>query len=269
MSSARRLDDVGKRTLIMGIVNITPDSFSDGGRYLSVSDAVGHASELAKAGADIIDIGAESTRPGAVPLGVEEEWERLAPILLHIREAVDIPLSIDTYKAEIASRALACGVDIVNDVWGGLSDDRMYEIVASYAAYYVLMHNGVGSAPIETDIVSYVGEWLQRQSQAAMAAGIARDRIILDPGVGFGKTQAQNLALLSRLDEIKAVGFPVLVGTSRKSFIGRVLDLPVEQRLEGTAATVAVAVTRGVDIVRVHDVEPMARIVRMTDAMVR
>lgn len=253
----------------MGIVNVTPDSFSDGGRYLGVAEAVLHAQALVEAGADVIDIGAESTRPQATPLSMEDEWARLAPVLTRLREAVNVPLSIDTYKAEIARRALSCGVDVVNDVWGGLSDERMYDVVARHRAYYVMMHNGFGKKPVADDIVAHVRDELVARIAAAKDAGVLADRIIIDPGIGFGKTLAQNLALINRLDELKELGYPVLIGTSRKSFIGHVLDLPVEERVEGTAATVAVAIARGADIVRVHDVEPMWRIVRMTDSMVR
>jgi len=269
VSAIRELKDLGKRTLVMGIVNVTPDSFSDGGTYFSVARAVAHAREMAQAGADIIDIGAESTRPQATPLGAEEEWARLTPVLSRIRDVVDVPLSIDTYKAEIANRALACGVDIVNDVWGGLGDSRMNVVVAHAKAYYVMMHNGFGSPPVVGDIVAHVRAQLTDQISAAIIAGVPPERIIIDPGVGFGKTLDQNLALVNRLDELKTLGYPLLVGTSRKSFIGHVLSLPVDQRLEGTAATVAIAIARGVDIVRVHDVASIARIVRMTDSLVR
>lgn len=264
-----RLRELGKRTLVMGILNVTPDSFSDGGQYFAIERALEHAQDMAAAGADLIDIGAESTRPGYTTLTYSEEWNRLEPILPLLREKIGLPLSLDTYKARIAQQALAMGIDIVNDVWGGMQDPAMFSVVASSAAPYVMMHNANGRDPIDGDIVDVVCGDLLHQIELALDAGVREEQIILDPGVGFGKTMAQNLALINQLDKIKELGFPVLVGTSRKSMIGRVLDLPVMERVEGTAATVAIAIARGADIVRVHDVREMARVAKMTDSLVR
>lgn len=266
---SRELQDLGKRTLVMGILNVTPDSFSDGGRFLSLANAVERARQMVDSGANLLDIGAESTRPGHTPLTVSQEWARLEAILPAVRAAVDVPISIDTYKAETARMALASGADIVNDVWGGLHDDEMFRIVADSGAPYVLMHNSVDRPRLEGDIVKVVRDELAQRAEVALAARIAADRIILDPGIGFGKTMEQNMRLINHLDALKSLGFPILIGTSRKSFIGHVLGLPVSERVEGTAATVALAIARGADIIRVHDVEKMVRVVRMMDAMVR
>ncbi|MHB1684920.1 MAG: dihydropteroate synthase [Bacilli bacterium] len=263
------LHDLGKRTLVMGILNVTPDSFSDGGQYFDLERALEHAQDMAAAGADLIDIGAESTRPGYTALTYSEEWGRLEPILPLLREKVGLPLSLDTCKARVAEQALALGVNIVNDVWGGAKDPAMFSVVAASDAPFVMMHNANDRNPIVGDIVDVVCGDLLRQVGFALAAGVREQQIILDPGIGFGKTVAQNLALINQLDKIKELGFPVLVGTSRKSVIGRVLDLPVAERVEGTAATVAVAIARGADIVRVHDVREMVRVAKMTDSLVR
>ncbi len=264
-----RLRELGTRTLIMGILNVTPDSFSDGGRYCDIERALEHAQDMVAAGADLIDVGAESTRPGYTTLTYGEEWSRLAPILPLLREKIRLPLSLDTYKARIAEQAIAMGIDIINDVWGGMKDPAMFSVVARSGAPYVLMHNANGRDPIEGDIVDVVCGDLLHQIELALAAGVREEQIFLDPGIGFGKTTAQNLALINQLDKIKGLGFPVLIGTSRKSVIGRVLDVPVTERVEGTAATVAVAIARGADIVRVHDVREMARVAKMTDSLVR
>lgn len=263
------LHDLGKRTLIMGILNVTPDSFSDGGFYVTVEQVVSHALSMQEEGADIIDIGAESTRPSATPLSMEEEWDRLAPVLSEVRRAVSIAISIDTYKAEVARRALTLGVDMVNDVCGGKKDPEMNEVVAGSGAQYVIMHNGMGHPEVTDDIVQHVKAELENQVAVARIAGVTADQIVIDPGIGFGKTTKQNLELINRVDELKVLGYPVLVGTSRKSLIGQVLNVPVSERVEGTASTVAVAIVRGADIVRVHDVAHMARIVKMTDSLVR
>jgi dihydropteroate synthase len=256
----------------MGIVNVTPDSFADGGRYFDPEAALTHALALEAAGADLIDIGAESTRPGFTPLTVAEEWRRLGPALAQIRREVRVPLSIDTCHAEVALRALAAGVEIVNDVSGGTRDPDMFAAVAQSGAPYVLMHSGtlrrtqaVDGLPVE----QAVARDLEQALAAAVAHGVREEAVIVDPGIGFGKTQAENLRLVAGLDALRALGRPILIGTSRKSFVGHVLGLPVSERLEGTAATVAIAVARGADIVRVHDVQEMVRVVRMTDALVR
>lgn len=265
----RMMRDLGKRTLVMGILNITPDSFSDGGRFLDVDAAVAHAVQMVQMGADLIDIGAESTRPHATVLSFDEEWSRLEPVLALIRDAVDIPLSIDTYKAKVARMAMEVGLDIVNDVWGGLKDSEMMKTVSEYSAPYVIMHNACERASIATDIATVVRDDLMLQARRAMAVGVLKENIIIDPGIGFGKTMQQNLELINRLEVLKETGYPVLVGTSRKSVIGHILGLPIEERIEGTSATVTVAIVRGADIIRVHDVKEMARVAKMTDSLVR
>ncbi len=260
---------MGIKTLVMGIVNVTPDSFSDGGRFFDHNKAIAHAISLVESGADILDIGAESTRPGHQPVLLEEEWQRLAPVLRQLRREVSVPLSLDSFKAEVARRAVAEGVDIINDVWGGLADENMYDVIATTGVPYVLMHNSTLAPPQTGDIVPRVRDELLDLVAKAELKGVRRNQIILDPGVGFGKTVQQNLQLINGVDVLRSTGFPVLMGTSRKSVIGHVLGLPVDDRLEGTAATVALSVVRGADIVRVHDVKAMARIVAMCDAMVR
>ncbi|MEW6541626.1 MAG: dihydropteroate synthase [Bacillota bacterium] len=257
---------LGERTLVMGILNVTPDSFSDGGAYLEPEAALARAREMAAHGADLIDLGGESTRPGAEPVGLEEELSRVMAVLPRLTGELGIPVSIDTGKTPVARAALAASAHLVNDQWA-LADEGMAELVAGYEVPVVLMHNQRGTEyrDVVGDITAYFEERLAKAAQA----GIAPGRIILDPGFGFGKTPEQNLTVLRRLGEFTGLGCPLLIGTSRKSTIGKVLDLPVDQRLEGTAATVAVGICRGADIVRVHDVREMVRVARMTDAIVR
>ncbi len=257
---------LGERTLVMGILNVTPDSFSDGGRYIDPEDALRRAREMVAQGADIIDLGGESTRPGHTPVGVEEELSRVMPVLTRLVGELDVPVSIDTSKAEVARWALAAGAHIVNDQWA-LGDEGMAAVVAEYGVPVVLMHNQQGTD--YKDLVGDIVGYFEQRIGQAVQAGIAPDRIILDPGFGFGKTPEQNLMVLRRLREFRSLGCPLLIGTSRKSTIGKVLDLPVDERVEGTAATVAVGITHGADIVRVHDVREMVRVARMTDAIVR
>ena len=257
----------GSRTYIMGVVNVTPDSFAGDGLAGRLEDAVEQALSFEAQGADIIDVGAESTRPGHAPVSVEEELSRLLPVLERITAAVSIPVSVDTYKPEVARRAVDAGAAMINDVWGPRVGEGMASAAAETRSPMVLMHNQVGTG--YEDMVPEVAASLARAAATAMAAGIAKGSLILDPGIGFGKTADHNLQILGRLDELKALGFPLLVGTSRKSTIGLVLDLPVEDRLEGTAATVALAIAGGADIVRVHDVKAMVRVARMSDAVVR
>ncbi len=257
----------GSRTYIMGVVNVTPDSFSGDGMAGRLEDAVEQALSFEAQGADIIDVGAESTRPGHAPVSVEEELSRLLPVLEGIVAAVSIPVSVDTYKPEVARRAVECGAAMINDVWGPRVGEGMAAAAAEARAPLVLMHNQNGTE--YGDVVPEVAASLARAAETAMAAGVPKEALILDPGIGFGKTADHNLEILSRLGELKALGYPLMVGTSRKSTIGLVLDLPVEERLEGTAATVALAIAGGADIVRVHDVEAMVRVARMSDAVVR
>lgn len=258
---------IGKRTLVMGVLNVTPDSFSDGGRYVKVEDAVKRARQMVDEGADIIDIGGESTRPGHTPVGPDEELRRVMPVLERLVKEIEVPISVDTFKAEVARRALEIGANIINDQWALRADKDMAGVVAQYGAPVVIMHNQQGTEyrDLMGDIIAYFRESIAMAEEA----GIPREKIIIDPGIGFGKTLEQNLEVMRRLKELGCLGQPVLLGTSRKSMIGKTLDLPVDQRVEGTAATVAVGITFGVDIVRVHDVKEMVRVARMTDAMVR
>jgi len=260
---------LGERTLIMGILNVTPDSFSDGGKYYRLPAAVERAYQMVEEGADIIDIGGESTRPGHQRISEAEELARVMPIIEALKSDPHFPapLSIDTYKAAVAEEALRAGVEMVNDIWGLKADPRMGKLVAAYGVPVCLMHNR--NSTEYRDLVPEVIFELQESIDLAKAAGIADDRIIVDPGIGFGKTAEQNLAVLHRLADFRGLGYPLLLGTSRKSTIGKVLNLPTEERLEGTAATVAIGIAAGVDIVRVHDVKEMRRVAMMTDAMVR
>jgi dihydropteroate synthase len=273
----------GVRTYVMGIVNLTPDSFSGDGLAGDVQAAVKYALRLVEEGADVLDLGAESTRPGAQPVTADEEMSRLLPVLRELRAHLDMPISVDTYRADVAEAALAVGADMVNDVWGLRADKRMADVVASRGVPVVLMHNrsnpehvawrsGVGSyyaGVVYEHLLPDVRRELSASIEVAHSAGIADQQIIIDPGIGFGKTVDQSLALINRLDEVVALGYPVLVGPSRKSFIGHVLDLPPRERLEGTAAAVAAAILRGAHMVRVHDVGPMVRVARMCDAIMR
>jgi dihydropteroate synthase len=274
--------EFGKRTYVMGIINITPDSFSGDGLANTgdpVIAALQQADEFIRAGADILDIGGESTRPGADPVSSEQELARILPVVeTLVKASPNTLISIDTYRASTAQAALQAGADWINDVWGLQADPDLAGVCADAAIPVILMHNRskAGRAVLGryvdveyTDLLEDVKRELQASVAIAHAAGITDENIILDPGIGFGKTVEQNLELLNRLDEIKTLGYPVLLGPSRKSFIGYTLDLPPEDRLEGTAAAVAVGITRGADIIRVHDVAAMVRVARMTDAIVR
>jgi dihydropteroate synthase len=261
-----------ERVAIMGVLNVTPDSFSDGGLWLDEDDAVSHGIEMVQQGAAIIDVGGESTRPGAEPVPEGEELRRVSPVIERLSSEVDVPISIDTRKASVAKLAVDAGASIVNDTLGEEEDEAIADIVASTNSAVVTMHSRGTPATMRSltqygDVVSEVGSWLANRAEALLAAGVARDSIAVDPGIGFAKTPEQNLVLLKRLDEVVALGYPVLVGTSRKSFIGAVLDVPEQERLEGTAATLAWAVQKGARIVRVHDVQEMTRVVRMTEAL--
>ena len=258
------------RTVIMGILNITPDSFSDGGNFLHWEKALRHAEQMISDGADIIDVGAESTRPygGANPISAEEELERLLPVVEKLAKTVPVPISVDTYKASVADAALQAGAHIINDIWGLQGDEDMAAVAAAHNSPVIIMHNKK-NAHYEKDIISEIYSFLEVSLAKAHATGIPAQNIMIDPGIGFGKTAADNLAVLARLQEFKTLGCPLLLGTSRKRFIGEILDAPVEDRVEGTGATVAVGITKGANIVRVHDVKAMARIAKMTDAMIR
>ena len=267
-----RVLPTSSRCLVMGVVNVTPDSFADGGRYLDPRAAVAHGLALAAEGADLLDVGGESTRPGAT--GVEEavELDRVLPVIEELAAATDVPVSVDTRKAAVARAALAAGAEIINDVSAGRDDPDLLGVAAEAGAPLVLMHMQGTPATMQDDpsygdVLAEVEAFLQERCAAAEAAGVAHDALVVDPGIGFGKRDEHNYALLGGLARLTRLGHPLLVGTSRKGFIGRALDLPVEERLEGTAATVVWAVERGARIVRVHDVGPMVRTVRMTEAL--
>ena len=256
----------------MGVLNVTPDSFSGDGLGSDIDSAVEQAVRFQAEGADIIDIGGESTRPpslysDAAPITADEEICRVVPVIESLSPLLDIPISVDTYKAEVAHAALQAGAAMINDVWGFRRDPKMAQVAAAADVPVVLMHNQKHTR--YADLVPEVIAGLQEMMDTAVRAGVRRENVILDPGMGFGKTAEHNLEILRRLDEFIALGAPLLVGMSRKSTIGYVLGLPVEERLEGTAATVALSVAFGADIVRVHDVEEMARVARMSDAVVR
>ena len=283
----------GERTYVMGILNLTPDSFSGDGLLPSAlasppkgeeEEAILQARRFLVAGVDILDVGGESTRPGSQPVPAEEELQRVLPAIRAIlAEFPEALISIDTYKAVVAEEALRAGAGMINDVWGLRGDPELAAVAARYGAPVILMHNRSKPASVEVrerlgnaylgaeyqELLIDVKRELMESVAIARAAGIPDEHIILDPGLGFGKTVKQNLELINRLDELRALGFPILLGPSRKSFIGYTLNLPADQRLEGTAATVAIGIARGADIVRVHDVEAMLQVVRMTDAIIR
>lgn len=257
----------GERTYIMGVLNVTPDSFSGDGLGGDVEAALARARRLIDEGADIIDVGGESTRPSAAPLPAEEEMARVLPVIERLAAEVAVPISIDTYKYEVARRAVEAGAAMINDVWGLQRDVRLAELAAQEGIPLVLTAN---QRQVEyRDVVPEVIASLRGAIEVARGRGVAWGDIIVDPGIGFGKTVAGNLELIRRLGELRVLGRPILLGTSRKSVIGAVLDLPPEERLEGTAATVALGIAYGADIVRVHDVQAMARVARMSDAIVR
>jgi dihydropteroate synthase len=257
----------GSRTYVMGIVNVTPDSFSRDG-VTDIETAVAQARQMTQDGADLIDIGGESTRPetwAGPGLSAEDELARVIPVVTRVVAAVRVPVSIDTYKAEVARRAIAAGAGLVNDVWGLRRDPKMGVTVAAAGVPVVLMHNKPGGG--YRDLIGEISESLRESVELARAAGVADDRIIVDPGIGFGKTREENLEIIRRLAELRQLGFPLLIGPSRKSFIGKTLDLPAGERLEGTAAAVALSIAGGADIIRVHDVKAMVRVARMADAI--
>ncbi|MCL5267480.1 MAG: dihydropteroate synthase [Bacteroidetes bacterium] len=264
--------EFGTRTYLMGILNVTPDSFSDGGRFFDQTDAVLHGFQMVKDGADLIDVGGESTRPGAGLVSAEEEIRRVIPVIRKVRQKVSVPISIDTYKSEVAKAALEAGASIVNDISGLHFDERMAEVIAGHDASVVVMHikgtpKDMQSNPEYDDVVGEVYEYLLKSVEAARKSGIKQ--IMIDPGIGFGKTADHNLELINRLEAFKSIGVPILIGVSRKSFIGKILETPVEARLEGTAAAVTASILRGADIVRVHDVREMRRVALVADAIRR
>jgi dihydropteroate synthase len=262
----------GSRTYVMGIVNITPDSFSGDGVGSDVETAVSQALQFEAWGADIVDVGGESTRPpgfysGAEPVSADEESTRVIPVISALVSALRVPISVDTSKADVARQAVAAGASMINDVWGLRRDPEMAAVAVETGVPVVLMHNQDGTE--YDDLVPDVIGGLRGLMESALDAGIPEERIMLDPGIGFGKTTEQSLEVLRRLHEFASLGRPILTGTSRKSSIGKVLDLPVDERIEGTASTVALSIAGGADIVRVHDVREMVRVARMSDAIVR
>ena len=284
----------GSRTYVMGILNVTPDSFSGDGLLPSPPSplpkgewrlrAIEQAKDFLDHGADILDVGGESTRPGSQTVDTQEEMERAVPVIRALsKEFPEAVISVDTYKSKVAEEAFKAGAHLLNDVWALRADPELASVAKRFDAPVILMHNRSNPSSVEVreqlgnayigseydDLIEDVKRELLVSVELAKKAGIEESRIILDPGIGFGKTREHNLELIDRLDEIRALGYPVLLGSSRKSFIGFTLDLPADQRLEGTAATVAVGITRGADIIRVHDVKEMARVARMTDALTR
>ena len=271
----------------MGILNVTPDSFSGDGIIAKgdvIALAVEQAREFILHGADILDVGGESTRPGSEPVNAEDEMDRVVPVIEALRKNFpQVLISIDTYKAKVADAAIQAGANIINDVWGFRADSELAPVAAKYKVPVILMHNRSNPASVEVreklggtyigaeydDLLEDVKRELLASVNIAVKAGVEEKLMLLDPGIGFGKKREHNLELINRLDEIRLLGYPILLGTSRKSFIGFTLDLPPEQRIEGTAATVAVGITRGADIIRVHDVKEMVRVAKMTDAIVR
>jgi len=268
---------LGKRTLVMGVLNVTPDSFSDGGKFFKVEDALNAALAMERAGADILDIGAESTRPGSEGISGEEELERLLPVLQGLRGRLKIPISIDTQKSRVAELAIGAGAEMLNDISGLKSDPAIAEVAAQHGVPLILMHmrgrpRTMQRNPWARDVMKDVTAGLRESMAVARRAGVRKTQIILDPGIGFGKSFAQNYELLAKLPDLAKLGYPLLVGTSRKGFIGATLarngkPLPAEQRIWGTAATVAASILQGAHIVRVHDVEEMAQVTRVTDSV--
>lgn len=259
--------NIGERTYIMGILNVTPDSFSDGGKYNSLDVAKEQVQKMIQDGADIIDVGGESTRPNHIRISDEEEIERVVPVIKMIRENFDIPVSVDTYKSKVAEAAICAGAGLINDVWGFKADDKMAEIVAKYDIPCCLMHNRDNND--YSDLMEDVKNDIKESILLAKKAGIKDENIMIDPGIGFAKNVQQNLQVMNNLEQLKELGYPILLGTSRKSTIGHVLNLPVDQREEGTMATTAVGMMKGAcDFVRVHDVLKNKRLALMIDAVI-
>jgi dihydropteroate synthase len=277
LSLRSRTLELGTRTLVMGVLNVTPDSFSDGGKLFTTADAVKAALAMQKAGADILDIGAESTRPGSTGISAEEELERLLPVLRRLRGRLKIPVSIDTQKASVAEAALDAGAEMLNDISGLKQDPKIAEVAARFGVPIVLMHmrgtpRTMQKKPWAKDVMKDVSRGLRESVAIARRAGVRKSQIILDPGIGFGKSFAQNYELLAKLPALAQLGYPLMVGTSRKGFLGATLArngklLPTDERIWGTAATVTASILQGAHIVRVHDVEEMVQVARVTDCL--
>lgn len=265
MKIGNREFDVKENTYVMGILNVTPDSFSDGGRYNKVDQALFRVEEMVSQGIDILDIGGESTRPGYQPIHWQEECRRVIPVIKQIKERFDIPISLDTSKGEVAKLGIYAGVDMINDVWGLKYDESLAQVISREKVPCVLMHNREEAS--YEDIMEEIQEDLRESIAIAHKAGISDDKIILDPGIGFGKSYENNLEVIDKLDRLKEMGYPILLGTSRKSVIGLTLDLPVSDRVEGTLVTTVFGVLKGCAFVRVHDVKENIRAIKMTKAI--
>ncbi len=260
--------ELGKQTYIMGILNVTPDSFSDGGSFFSMEAAIGQAELMAKDGAHIIDVGGESTRPGSKPVTGEEEIQRVVPVIEELSRKISLPISVDTYRAKTAEMALKAGAHMLNDIWGLKYDPDMAAVAAAFEVPICIMHNRTCGTEYR-DLIADMLRELEESIKIALKAGIREENIIIDPGIGFAKTWEQNLQVMRRLDEFKCFGYPVLLGASRKSFIGKVLGLEINERLEGTLAVTAQGIAKGADIVRIHDVLQNVRVAKMMDSMTR
>jgi dihydropteroate synthase len=260
--------NLGERTYIMGILNVTPDSFSDGGDFIDIEAAINHAKQMVKDGADIIDIGGESTRPGSLEVSEEEELKRVIPVIERLVKEIDVPISIDTYKAAVADKAIQAGAVIINDVWGMQKDPKMPEVAAKHQAPVIIMHNQLGTE-YARDIMEEICIFLRHSIDLGLQAGIKLENMILDPGIGFGKTAEQNVVVMARMGELNDLGCSILLGTSKKSFIGKILDLVPKERVEGTVATTVMGIMQGADIIRVHDIKENLRAAKVTDAVVR
>jgi len=263
---------LGRKTHIMGVLNVTPDSFYDGNKNFVPEDAIAHAHKMIAEGADIIDVGGESTRPGAHPISEEEELKRVIPLIKILSRQINKPISIDTYKAAVAKKAIEAGASIVNDIGGLIDDKNMAKVVAEAKVPVVIMHKKgspmtMQKNPVSKNLFPEIMAYWEKSISAAIEAGIRKSKIILDPGIGFGKTMQQNLEILKRLYEFKKMGYPLLIGTSRKNFIGVLLNASVQERLYGTLATLAVAIMNGADIIRVHDVKEAAHVAILCDAI--
>lgn len=262
------------RPLIMGILNVTPDSFYDGGRYLNIDDSLKHALEMVEDGADIIDVGGESTRPFSDPVDTQEELERVIPVIKAIRSRSDVIISIDTYKSEVAQRACDAGAGIINDISGLGFDSNMADTIASMGVYAVIMHikgtpRDMQANPYYDDVISEIKGYFKNRIAFAESRGINKDKIILDPGIGFGKRIEDNLRIIKELGAFKDLGMPILIGTSMKSFIGRITESELNERMEGTLASIAISIWNGADIVRVHDVKKAFKVVKLVDAVMK
>ncbi|WP_123053863.1 dihydropteroate synthase [Clostridium sp. JN-1] len=267
MNIGNKTFNLGERTFIMGILNVTPDSFSDGGKFNNLDKALSHAEEMISQGADIIDVGGESTRPNHTPISAQEELSRVIPIIEALKARIEVPISIDTYKGAVAESAVKAGASLINDIWGLKKDKTMASAAAKYQVPCCIMHNRDNKN--YDNLMKDIAVDLKESINLALDAGVKRENIIIDPGIGFAKSYEQNLTVMNELEKLKKLGFPMLLGTSRKSFIGKTLNLTTEERLEGTMATTVIGIIKGCDFIRVHDVLQNKRAAIMADAIVR